>query len=183
MKDFIASLKRWEGSVPHMYLDTKGFITVGVGNLLATVSAAMDLSFMLGKEVAFSHEIHADYSRILRMTPGLSAGAYRNKSSVTLLEEDIDRLLRKRLDTEFLPGLAKLLPGFSRFPRSAQIALLDIAFNCGVNGLAKFKNLRASVAAGDWIAAGRSSRRAGARDERNAWTRRQFAAAAQPLVS
>ena len=31
---------KYEGNVPHMYLDTKGYVTVGVGHLLNDVEAA-----------------------------------------------------------------------------------------------------------------------------------------------
>ena len=46
-----ATLKKklfeYEGNVPHMYLDTKGFVTVGVGHLLKDVEAAKKMPFVV----------------------------------------------------------------------------------------------------------------------------------------
>lgn len=37
------TLERYEGRVPHMYLDSRGYVTVGVGHLIGTKSAAIKL--------------------------------------------------------------------------------------------------------------------------------------------
>ena len=39
-------IKEGEGSISHMYLDTRGFVTVAVGQLLKTVEAAQELEFV-----------------------------------------------------------------------------------------------------------------------------------------
>ena len=36
-----ALIEPFEGTVPHMYLDSNGYVTVGIGNLLATPQTAM----------------------------------------------------------------------------------------------------------------------------------------------
>ena len=40
-------IKEGEGCVPHMYLDTVGKVTVGVGNMLKKASSAANLPFVL----------------------------------------------------------------------------------------------------------------------------------------
>lgn len=56
---FRRELKISEGSVPTMYLDTVGKVTVGVGNILPNVAAAAKLSFVVrtSKESASQDEI------------------------------------------------------------------------------------------------------------------------------
>ena len=39
-------LNEYEGKIEHMYKDTKGFVTVGVGHLLKDLSAAQKLNFI-----------------------------------------------------------------------------------------------------------------------------------------
>lgn len=34
VEGFVADIEEWEGNVDHMYLDTRGFVTVGKGKLL-----------------------------------------------------------------------------------------------------------------------------------------------------
>ena len=41
-----ALIKRGEGCISHMYLDTVGKVTVGVGNMLPTAEAAVELPFI-----------------------------------------------------------------------------------------------------------------------------------------
>lgn len=185
-RQFIDDIKHWEGSVPWLYLDVRGFPTVGVGNLLPNASAAMALPFVMRFGVdtkpAFSHEINADYARVSRMAMGLPARSYRVPSSPILLAEDIDALLTKRLTDEFLPGLEKLFHGFASFPEPAQSALVDLVFNLGVGGLGKFHRLADAVERRNWSACAAECNRRTSRDERNKWTREKFTAAEVPTA-
>jgi GH24 family phage-related lysozyme (muramidase) len=55
-----------EGYVEHMYLDTKGLVTVGIGNMLPSVAAAQALPFVnrsTGNR-ATADEIAADYASV-----------------------------------------------------------------------------------------------------------------------
>ena len=40
-------LFQYEGKIPHMYLDTKGYVTVGIGHLLKDVAAAQKVPFLV----------------------------------------------------------------------------------------------------------------------------------------
>ena len=42
-----AHIKHGEGSINHMYLDTVGKVTVGVGNMLPSIESAQALPFVL----------------------------------------------------------------------------------------------------------------------------------------
>ena len=64
MADFKKENKVSEGSIPHMYLDTVGKVTIGVGNMLPTVASAKKLAFVnrITKKKATDKEIDADTS-------------------------------------------------------------------------------------------------------------------------
>ncbi len=40
-----AKMEKYEGKISHMYLDSKGFVTVGVGHLLKDLASAQKLNF------------------------------------------------------------------------------------------------------------------------------------------
>ena len=58
-------LDEYEGNISHMYLDSKGYVTVGVGHLLRTLQDAQKLPFMNNKNIrATVAEIKSDYACI-----------------------------------------------------------------------------------------------------------------------
>jgi GH24 family phage-related lysozyme (muramidase) len=176
---FMADLIRWEGAVPWMYLDTRGLVTVGVGNLLASSEAAVVLPFQnlsIGQP-ATKDEILRAYYATAATRPGLSPAGYRRSPRLELSDSAIHELLRHRLANEFIPGLATLCHGFATFPVAAQAAMVDMAFNTGLGGLRHFPKMLAAVRAGDWVMAANECERSSCRPERNAWTRLRFLAA------
>jgi GH24 family phage-related lysozyme (muramidase) len=56
---------------------------------------------------------------------------------------------------------------------------LDMVYNLGLEGLLKFKKLKAAVESGDWASAAAQSHRNGPSDDRNDWTSDMFLAAAK----
>ena len=167
---FVPDLERWEGSVPYMYRDTMGYVTVGVGNLLHDADEACQLPFQFGGVPATLGRIQQDFLRVISMAKGLPAKMYHSASSVELTEQGILDLTIRRLRTEFLPGLTRLFIGFDEYPRPAQSALVDIAWNCGIRGIAQFSHLLAACRERDWRAAAASCHRKSSRPERNQWT-------------
>jgi len=182
-------LVRWEGAVPWLYLDVRGFPTTGLGFLVKTVADSEELpwkNITAGRE-ATQDEVKLDYDRVLNMRPALPAARYR--SAGTRLEltsaEVVARAIR-RLREEFLPALVRIFPDFDIFPFPAQAALIDLVWNLGAGrdgdpvlgrkatGLRAFSKLRLAVNNRDWIAASACSRRRTSRDARNEWTATHF---------
>lgn len=182
----LADLKRWEGSVGWIYLDVRGLPTVGVGNLLATKAAALQLPFLVVNGAAplpaTPGQIGAAYDRVKGMIPARSPDAYRLHPSIELAAPEIDHLLRKRLDNEFLPGLRQMFQGWDNLPATARSGLLDMAFNLGLGGLRRFEHLREAVQDRKWLIASKECNRRTCRDSRNQWTREQFLEASLPPV-
>jgi GH24 family phage-related lysozyme (muramidase) len=65
-QDFRKEIKVSEGSIPHMYLDTVGKVTIGVGNMLPNVAAAQKLAFVVRttKKKAIKDQIETDFEAV-----------------------------------------------------------------------------------------------------------------------
>lgn len=73
---------------------------------------------------------------------------------------DIDRMVLEHIRVDFDDLLAQF-PNFGNFPLPAQIALLDMLYNLGPVGLAKFGRLRNAIIKRDWDEAALQSNRIG----------------------
>jgi GH24 family phage-related lysozyme (muramidase) len=179
---FVPDLIRWEGAIAWMYRDTLGYVTVGIGNLIhdADMAYSLPFKFTADGEPAAPGNIQRAFLRVIAMPKAMPASAYRQPDGerVELDDDGISDLAISRLRREFLPGLARLCPGFYAFPAPAQKALVDMAWNVGLHGLEQFGHLLAAVDKRDWSGAAASCHRKGVRDARNEWCRDQFLAAA-----
>jgi GH24 family phage-related lysozyme (muramidase) len=173
----LAKLKKFEGSVPWMYRDTRGNVTVGVGLMLPYPAAACTLPFFTAGRPASSQEIAADYARVEGLPAGHIAAFYRLDSGLELSPTEIDSLLLNTL-SEFEQAIRARLPGFDALPDPVKLALLDMAYNLGVGGLFHgYPRMIEAVEAGAWAQAAAQCLRHGIGDARNAWTKAQFLSA------
>jgi len=167
-----------EGRVAHMYLDSKGKVTVGVGQLLPSASIAAEYPFFLGAgkpsqasmsgstaggavpamsnggtgitvgRRATRQEIEAEFRKVKALTPNLPARWYGKHTTLVLKEEEITALLFKRIRT-FETSLRGVFHEWDKFPASAQLALLDLQYNTG-SVASKFPSLTRAAKAHDW---------------------------------
>lgn len=150
--------EQFEGVVPYMYLDVRGLVTVGVGNLIDPIEEAVQVPFRWksDRRLATREEISGEWRSIKRQ-PLLASAGHRSAARVTQLEvadEDIGELIRERL----LANVEALLkrPTFNAWndmPADAQMAVLSMAWAVGVNGLSKFPKLLMAIARKDYIEA------------------------------
>lgn len=186
--DEIAQLKVFEGVVPHMYLDTKGNVTVGVGRMLPNAASACALPFVklgLGGTLqrATADEITEDFDRVKAMQPGMLAVRYEWAGSCVLPEEAVDSLLRSVLQ-ETDAQLPSVFPKYSTWPAPAKLAVLDMAYNLGMGGLRTYHQLIRALTLNPPrfdLAEGMCGRdvHESAFVRRNAWTEYQFSLAAK----
>lgn len=179
------SLKRSEGEVPYMYLDTEGLVTVGVGNMLRDVVAAQALPFVDRKtrKKATKDQIKTDYETVRKQTKGRLYTFYKPHTKLDLPQVDIDRLLNARID-EFLKLLKGKFPDFDDYPMDAQEALFDMAYNLGVAKLMReFTKFVKAVKDQDWETAAAQCKRGGISETRNRHTRELFEKAAKSVSS
>ncbi len=178
----LAKLREFEGSVPWMYRDTAGLVTVGIGNMLPNVSAALKLPFRVQSsgDLAGETAVRADFARVESMMCGHTVDYYREYESLVLQDADITELLRQRVKG-FEAQLRGLFFAYDQFPEWAKCGLIDMIYNLGLAGLEKFTHFCVSVRARDWrTAAAQCARNTSdpAFNVRNAWTRTAFLNAA-----
>jgi GH24 family phage-related lysozyme (muramidase) len=170
----------YEGYVAHMYLCKAGRVTVGIGNMLSSVTAAQALAFVdrTTKNKATAEAIKADYENVAKQTAGLPHAKYRPHTKLDMLDVDINQLFKRRVGG-FETDLRDLYAEYDLFPEDVQLALLDMVFNLGKGGLKKFVNFGKAIEAKDWAKAAENSNRVTSTADRNGATKLLLEAAAK----
>ncbi len=169
-------IKEGEGSISHMYLDTKGFVTVAVGQLLRTVESAQELGFVdrATGESATAAEIAQDFESVEQQEAGRVASFYKPFTKLDLPEPAINALLDERIQG-FETGLRADFPVYDDYPENAKLGLMDMVFNLGNAGLVnKFPTFAKAAREQDWPTCAKECRRRGIGDHRNEMTKRLF---------
>jgi len=180
----------FENSISHMYLDTAGKVTVGVGNMLPNADAAKQLAFEMRPDstakppiaiarAATGDEIAADFESVKKRPAGLTADKYKESTKTDLPDAAIDELLNARVK-DFLVQLTASFPDFPTYPEEVCAGLFDMAFNLGTSKLTTaFPTFCKAVKAQDWAtAANECERSKPVAKVRNDWTKAQFDKAA-----
>lgn len=173
--------EKHENNIEWMYLDTKGYVTVGVGLMLPNEEAAIKLPFYklvgTGQRPATEHEIRQAYRKIKTMPYGQNIGAEKFDPKEYTAYDDIFidksvglQKLRTRLP-EDLKSLRRKFKDFDSFPLEVQQALLDMEYNLGPTKFrdekGKWPKLFAAVRREDWVEASRESHRKDIQESRN----------------
>jgi len=171
-----SSIVQNEGSINHLYLDTRGNATIGVGQLIASVESAKSLNLVVREtgDLATEQEIEQEYTNIVAQKVGMVASRYKDFTKLELSQKEIDLQLDRHID-EFVSSLERKVDNFEQFPDPAQNALLDMAFNLGVSGLVKkFPKLIQASNQQDWQTCAAECKRRGISDQRNQETKSLF---------
>jgi GH24 family phage-related lysozyme (muramidase) len=165
---------RFEGVVPHMYLDTRGLVTAGVGFMLPDVRAAQLLFSSFPPQTVAN-----DFARIRSMSPGKPARVYALACRCTLSKAEMEDGFESRVASiEY--SLSTIFPSWSTFPRPAIVALVDMAYNLGVGALRnRWPHLRDALSSHDWARCAVECHRDGVSAERNLATANLFQDAAK----
>lgn len=147
--------RRFEGYVEWMYLDIKGLVTIGIGNLIDPESSALSLPFVdhSGARAAPAR-ISAEW-RKLKAMPALAARGYQACRTVTelrLSDSDISALVRQRLASNEV-GLESAFSEWEVWPADAQLGVLSMAWAMGSGFTATWPRFTAACRAKDWLAA------------------------------
>ncbi len=156
-------LEAYEGKIEHMYKDTKGFITVGIGHLLKDLAAAQAIDFIHQStdKKATKDEIKIDFESVKKSPAKLHASHYKKYTILELTSLTIDNLTDKHIDT-FERELKRLYGAaeFRSFPSEVKLALFDMIFNLGMTRLRqRFPKFNKSIKAKDWNEAAKESNR------------------------
>jgi GH24 family phage-related lysozyme (muramidase) len=167
-----SNIERYEGRVPHLYLDSRGFVTVGVGHLLSSAAKAQELAFVTDSgESATTEMIAEEYKQIAEQEANHAAIYYQSFTQLRLSDSAIDQLTEKHIDS-FYTELKTIYSEFDSFPTDIKLALFDLIFNLGMTNLRKkWPKLNGCIAAKDWNSAAENCRRRGIADERNEYVK------------
>ena len=153
--NFPAFSARFEGRVPYMYLDVKGLVTVGVGNLVDPVTEAQALPFRFKNKPGIAapgspatpNQIAAEW-QTLKNDGSLTTRGFKACEPITQLElsdDAIDALILDRLTkNEGFLKRQQWFQGFDTWPADAQLGLLSMAWAMGPAGPGGFPNFRAA---------------------------------------
>ena len=183
---FINQLKKFEGSIDHLYLDSKGNPTIGVGFLMANEAqfCALNLVHKQSGKAASQHEKRAEYRRVNKQKAGYKANWYGQFCELVLPEQEVNGLLSQHM-SQFKGELGRVFSkksgfncDFQQMPKPAQYALLDMAFNLGTPHLANnWPKLHKAIKQQDWPRAAKECSRRHIQAERNTATQQLFVSA------
>lgn len=154
-------LAQYEGVVPHLYLDAKGYVTVAVGHLIQTVTDALKLRFIdaATKKLATPEQIKKEFETISKQPKNRVASFYRPHTRLILTPIRIGKLTNAHI-AQFYKELKQIYPDFDRYPQEVRLALFDLIFNVGATNLrTAWPNFNKAIKAQDWQKAAAHSRR------------------------
>jgi GH24 family phage-related lysozyme (muramidase) len=182
-KSLAVNLERYEGRVPHLYRDSEGHVTVGIGHLVSNRNEMARLTMMTGRagvpmQAATLKQKQDEFDTIAKLPANLEAHRYEKHTKLTMRDQDIDGLLHEHIDSFYgsLAGTyckAKGYPkDFDSLPQNVQLALFDMIFNLGVTGLTRFAQFNKSIKDGDWKKAATQCKRLGVNVDRNEYVKK-----------
>jgi GH24 family phage-related lysozyme (muramidase) len=148
--------RHFEGYVHFMYLDIKGLVTIGIGNLIDSEAVVRGLPFTNKTTGARAtpDEIAAEWRKIKHM-PELAQQGHHACEPITelrLADDAIAALVRHRLaGNEAL--IKATFHDWEQWPADAQLAVLSLAWAVGAGFAPKWPSFSAACHAQDWAKA------------------------------
>lgn len=165
---FLLALKLAKGAesfVGHMYLDSEGLVTVGVGTLIdSPCKRRMDwLPLKVDGRPATPAERKADWNAVKRAGQK-KVEDYAALTKCRISEDDAEataeKIMRGLLD-DFFADSAKITnvheTRYEDYPLLAWLAMLDMLQNFGVGTYQTYPSFNKAVVAGDWATAAKES--------------------------
>lgn len=129
-------LKQYEGKVSFMYLDVKGLVTVGIGQLIDPVHRALKLEFgHQGGGAASAAEVTAEWQTVKSRTDliGKGSAAFGAITRLTLTDKGIETMVKESASAieDYIktnPSARKFYDNFDRWPADAQLAFMGVAW-------------------------------------------------------
>lgn len=160
--DYREKANKFEGYVTHMYLDCKGLVTVGIGHRIPDVETAMAMRFFDRGTVNDANEVHIKNAYNMVLESGLICKHYSVFENMTHIDLDLD-LIEKLFDDdvrEFLTQLSVQFRDFETYPATAQLGMLDLAYNMGTRGFSEgFPVFKKALEIRNWIKVAEESHR------------------------
>lgn len=178
-----ASFEEYEGRIEHLYLDSVGKVTVGVGHMVSSKTLMSGLSMYkavngVPMQLATDKEKQDEYDVVSKLDSSHLASWYKSKTSLVMKGADIDAL-RENDITTFYSSLTRIYTkssgypsDFDDLPDNVQLALFDMIFNLGATGIiTKFPTFNSFIKTGDWAKAADQANRTGLSTSRNEYVK------------
>ena len=141
-----------EGFSPHMYLDQKGDVTVGIGILLETVQEAKSLPFVKMGAVIRPHDIHIEnaYNKVKAAKTSPPADQFASLTSLVISKADAT-ILTLDFINKILVEVSVVFPNYDTYPVKAKEGILDMFYTIGTpNIISGWPLFRAAVKRRNW---------------------------------
>ncbi len=156
---FPSFTKQFEGDIRFMYLDVKGLVTTGKGNLIDPMDGALGITWQHKKTgiPATRDEVIAEWKLVksrqdLKNTFCLRKGSFVDITTLEISQATLDELVSATL-TSFEKTLKKYFPDFDKWPADAELGVLSMAWALGPGFPAAWPKFKAACLADDWEAA------------------------------
>ena len=159
----------------HLYLDSMGNVTCGIGHLVWTRGDPVTRGWMAALKIPFAPQITApEFVALCAAEPDRLASFYAPMTKGRLTDAQMDAILDADI-AEAQRNLATEFPGCENWPSGASAAGTDLVYNLGTSGLTKgFPRLTAAMRAQDWLTCAAECHRQGISEARNAATKELF---------
>lgn len=171
-KELTEHFIKFEGKIPHFYLDGVGLVTIGIGCMIENHTEAMQLKLYRKQDdkLAIRSEIIAEFNTIKSLVYPAKISYYAKNTFLYLPDNHISELFITRLSS-FIIGINSKLVKLSEYPKAAQLVLIDMAYNLGLNGLEKkFPKFMLAISQKDYRTAAQECKRRQIQEARNDWT-------------
>lgn len=135
---FFPLSKQFEGYVPNMYLDVKGLVTTGMGNLIDSVGIAQQLPWKHGEggELASASEISDAWNGVKAAQDHKEIGGgnqfWKDLNDLRLDDDGVQQLISSKVDNNN-SILQSRFPAIDMWPAPAQLAVMLMAWAMGPN--------------------------------------------------
>ena len=126
--DIFTFIKKNEGVKPHIYKDSLGIPTVGIG-----------FNMMRPDARSILNRLGIDYNDVL-------------SGSINLSDQQMRDLFIECLKIAY-KDVKQYIPNYDSLPREIKLGLIDMSFNLGINRLSKFVKTKEYIAKGDFRSA------------------------------
>jgi len=145
---FVAFTTTFEGRVSWMYVDVKGLVTTGIGNLIDSVDAAAALPWQhKGGGAATRDEVAKAWNDLKANRVALGKAGYKaceSRNDLRLSDAAIGTLVGTKLDSN-AATFAKSFPDFASWPADAQLAAMSMSWALGPAFAPKWPSLTAAL--------------------------------------
>lgn len=178
----LAFTGKYEGNKNHIYLDSEGNCTTGIGIELPTAQSAVDLmGWQLRTTGAPAPDamVARDWQLVCGSGRGRPADFYERFTDCILPPSQINAIFTKKI-LLCMSEIRKYFPQFDHWPTAAKLATIDWEFNAGIGSLEATHFFKAALLAQDWQGAADNCHRkvsTAQGEERNDETRSLFLSA------